>query len=60
MRSVASLAAGTTDHYRLVATSTEGSVASSDATFVTTSDHVAQGGKLPVVSGAAAASRACS
>ncbi len=51
---VTGLAAGTTYHYRLIATSMDGSVASSDATFVTSGDHVAPGGTLPVVSETAA------
>lgn len=51
---VTGLNAGTTYHYRLVATSSDGSVASSDATFVTSGDRVAPGGTLPVVSETAA------
>ncbi|HEY6460202.1 MAG TPA: hypothetical protein VIY73_08620 [Polyangiaceae bacterium] len=51
---VSGLASGTTYHYRLVATSTDGSVASSDATFVTTGDHAAPGGTMPAVSETAA------
>jgi hypothetical protein len=52
--SVGGLQSGTTYHYRLVATSTDGSVASSDATFVTTGDHAAPGATLPAVSETAA------
>jgi hypothetical protein len=51
---VGGLQSGTTYHYRLVATSTDGSVASSDATFVTTGDHAAPGGTMPAVSETAA------
>ena len=51
---VTGLVAGSTYHYRLIATSTDGSVASADATFVTSGDRVAPGGTLPVVSETAA------
>jgi hypothetical protein len=51
---VTGLIAGATYHYRLVATSADGSVASSDSTFITSGDRVAPGGTLPVVSETAA------
>jgi phosphodiesterase/alkaline phosphatase D-like protein len=51
---ISGLSAGTTYHYRLVATSADGTVASADATFVTTGDRAAPGGTLPVVSETAA------
>ena len=51
---VTGLVAGTTYHFRLIATSTDGAVASSDSTFVTSGDRVAPGGTLPVVSETAA------
>ena len=48
------LLAGTTYHYRLVATNSDGTAASADATFVTTGHRVVPTGALPVVSQAGA------
>jgi hypothetical protein len=48
--SLSNLQSGTTYHYRLVATSSDGSVASSDGTFSTTGNPPTSNGPLPVVS----------
>ena len=48
------LASGTTYHYRVIATSADGTVVSADATFVTTGHRTSPTGTLPVVSEAAA------
>jgi hypothetical protein len=48
------LASGTTYHYRVIATSSDGTGASADATFVTTGRGVTPAGTLPVVSQAGA------
>ena len=48
------LVSGTTYHYRVIATSADGTVASPDATFVTTGHPVSPTGTLPVVSEAGA------
>lgn len=53
--SLSGLETGTTYHYRLVATSADGSTASPDATFTTSGDHASPSGTLPVVSGTSAA-----
>ena len=51
---VSGLTAGTTYHFRLVATSSAGSAIGADASLVTTTGAVAAGSTLPVVSSAAA------
>ena len=48
------LLSGTTYHYRVIATSADGTAASADATFVTSGHPVSPSGTLPVVSGAGA------
>jgi hypothetical protein len=48
------LLSGTTYHYRVIATSSDGTAASADATFVTTGHRVSPTGTLPVVSEAGA------
>jgi len=48
------LLSGTTYHYRVIATSSDGTTASPDATFVTTGHRVVPTGTLPVVSEAGA------
>jgi len=48
------LMSGTTYHYRVVATSSDGTGASTDATFLTTGNSASPTGVLPVVSGTAA------
>ena len=48
------LTSGTTYHYRVVATSSDGSGASPDATFLTTGSPTSPAGALPVVSETAA------
>ncbi len=53
--SLSGLVPGTVYHFRLVATSSDGTAASPDAAFSTTGDQPAPGGPLPVVSEAAAA-----
>lgn len=47
---LSSLTAGTTYHYRLIATNADGTTASADATFETTGNRVNAAGPLPVVS----------
>lgn len=53
--SLSGLTSGTAYHYRLVATSADGTGASPDGTFTTTGDQPAPGGALPVVSGTSVA-----
>jgi len=47
---ISSLVAGTTYHYRLVATTSDGTGVSADVTFLTTGNRVNPTGALPVVS----------
>ena len=51
---VSGLMSGTTYHYRVVATSSDGTGASTDATFLTTGNSTSSTGALPVVSETAA------
>ena len=53
--SLIGLVAGTAYHFRLVATSSDGTTVSPDASFSTTGDQPTPGGPLPVVSETAAA-----